>query len=88
MQCTCSVCNKEFNDKVGMSPMQGNLAIRYRNKVGNICPGCQAEIASTKKGRRRLFFWNLKVALYCIRFFALFALPFIALVVILALYVL
>ena len=71
-----------------MSPMQSNLAIRYRNKVGNICPGCQAEFASTKKGRRHLFFWNLKVSFYCMRFLALFALPFMALIVILALYVL
>ena len=88
MQSTCSICKKEFNDKVGMSPMQSNLAIRYRNKVGNICPECQAEIRKTKQGRRRLFFWNMKVALYCLRFLALFAIPFIALIVALALFVL
>ena len=68
--------------------MQSNLAIRYRNKVGNICPDCLAEIASTKRGRWRLFFWNLKVALYCLRFLLIFAIPFIALIVVLALYVL
>ena len=88
MLCKCSICGKEFNDKVGMSPMQSNLAIRYRNKVGNICLECQAEIASTKKGSWRLFFWNLKVALYCARFLALFAIPFIALIVVLGLFVL
>ena len=88
MLSTCSICKKEFNDKVGMSPMESNLAIRYRNKIGNICPDCQAEIRKTKQGRWRLFFWNMNVALYCLRFLALFALPFIALVVVLALYVL
>jgi hypothetical protein len=71
-----------------MSPMESNLAIRYRNKVGNICPDCQAEIASTKRGWWRLFFWNLKVALYCLRFLSIFAIPFIVLIVVLALYVL
>ena len=88
MQCTCSICHKDFNDKVGMSPMQSNLAIRYRNKVGNICPDCQAEMGLTKKGRWNLFFWNMKVVFYCTRFLALFAIPFIAFIVILALYVL
>jgi hypothetical protein len=68
--------------------MESNLAIRYRNKVGNICPDCQAEIASTKRGRWRLFFWNLKVALYCLRFLSIFAIPFIAFIILLALYVL
>ena len=71
-----------------MSPMESNLAIRYRNKVGNICPDCQAEIASTKRGKWRLFFWNLKVALYCLRFLSIFAIPFIAFIILLALYVL
>ena len=71
-----------------MSPMESNLAIRYRNKVGNICPECQAEIASTKRGRWRLFFWNLKVALYCLRFLSIFAIPFIAFIILLALYIL
>jgi hypothetical protein len=71
-----------------MSPMESNLAIRYRNKVGNICPECQAEIASTKRGRWRLFFWNLKVSLYCLRFLSIFAIPFIAFIILLALYVL
>lgn len=88
MQCICSICNKTFNDKVGMSPMESNLAIRYRNKVGNICPDCQAEIRKTRRGRFRLWGWNLKVALYCFRFLALFAIPFIGLIAFLALYIL
>ena len=45
MQTSCSICKKEFNDKVGMSPLQGNLAIRVRNKIGNICPECRTEYA-------------------------------------------
>ncbi|MBQ3716316.1 MAG: hypothetical protein II892_12200 [Fibrobacter sp.] len=65
MLCICSICKKTFNDKVGMSPMQSNLAIRVRNRVGNICPDCRAEIAKTKKGRRRLFFYDFKIALRC-----------------------
>ena len=88
MQCNCSKCGKDFNDKVGMSPLESNLAIRYRNKVGNICPECQAEIRKTRRGRWQLVFWNLKVSLYCLRFLSLFAIPFIALIVILALFVL
>lgn len=88
MQCKCSKCGKDFNDKVGMSPMESNLAIRYRNKVGNICPECQADIRKTRRGRWQLVFWNLKVALYCLRFLSLFAVPFIALIVVLALFVL
>ena len=88
MQCVCSVCGKTFNDKVGMSPMESNLAIRYRNKIGNICPDCQAEIGKTKGARFKLFRWNLKVVFYCMRFLLLFALPFVAFIVFLALYVL
>jgi len=88
MQCKCSKCGKDFNDKVGMSPMESNLAIRYRNKVGNICPECQAEIRKTRRGRWQLVFWNLKVALYCLRFLMLFAIPFIALIACLAFFVL
>ena len=88
MQCICSVCKKSFNDKVGMSPMQSNLAIRMRNRVGNICPDCREEIASTKKGRRRLFFYDMQVAVRC----ALLLLPvfllFAALTVCVALFVL
>lgn len=68
--------------------MESNLAIRYRNKVGNICPECQAEIRKTRRGRWQLALWNLKVSLYCLRFLSLFAIPFIALIVILALFVL
>ena len=88
MQCKCSKCGKDFNDKVGMSPMESNLAIRYRNKVGNICPECQVEIRKTRRGRWQLVFWNLKVALYCLRFLMLFAIPFMALIAVLALFVL
>ena len=60
MQATCSRCNKEFNDKVGMSPLQSNMAIRVRNKVGNICPECRAEICKTKKGRWKMWFYDLE----------------------------
>lgn len=88
MQCVCSVCSKTFNDKVGLSPMESNLAIRFRNKIGNICPDCQAEIRKTRRGRFRLLGWNLKVVLYCMRFLLLFAIPFVAFIVILTLYVL
>lgn len=56
--------------------MEGTLAIRYRNKVGNICPQCQEEIGKTKQGRRQLFFWKLKVALLCARVLLVFALVF------------
>lgn len=48
-----------------MGPMESNLAIRVRNKIGNICPECRAEIAKTKRGRWSLFFYNLKVAACC-----------------------
>ena len=68
--------------------MESNLAIRFRNKIGNICPDCQAEIRKTRRGRFRLLGWNLKVVLYCMRFLLLFAIPFVAFIVILALYVL
>ncbi len=85
---TCVECGKEFKDKVGMNPMASNMAIRVRNRVGNICPECQAKLSETKKGRRRLAFWNLGVALRC----ALMLLPvfavFVALTVFLGLYVL
>lgn len=88
MQSHCSKCDKDFTERVGMGPMEGNLAIRVRNKLGNICPDCQAEIAKTKKGRRQLFFWNVKVALYCCRFLLPIVLLFAILTVCLALFVL
>ena len=71
-----------------MSPMESNLAIRYRNKVGNICPDCQEGLRATKAGRRKLFFWNCKVAFYCLRFLSLFAVPFLILIVVLGLFIL
>ena len=88
MQCKCSKCGKDFNDKVGMSPLQSNLAIRVRNRVGNNCKDCQNEICMTKRGSWRLFFWNLKVSFYCVLFLSFFAVPFLALIVFLALFVL
>ena len=66
MQCICSKCGKEFNDKVGMSPLQSNLAIRVRNRMGNICPQCREEICQTKKGRWQMWFYDMKVALRCL----------------------
>lgn len=88
MQATCSKCNKLFNDKVGMSPMQSNMAIRVRNRVGNICPDCRAEIAKTKKGRRHLFFYDAKIAFRCMLLLLPIFVFFAGLVVCLALFVL
>lgn len=88
MQSHCSKCDKDFTERVGMGPMEGNLAIRVRNKIGNICPECRAEIAKTKRGRWSLFFYDLKVALYCARFLLVVLLVFAALTVCLALFVL
>lgn len=88
MQSTCSICNKTFNDKVGMSPMESNLAIRYRNKLGNICESCKCDLRKTRKGRFKLLLWNLKIAVHCAKFLAIFAIPFIALIIALALFVL
>lgn len=88
MQSHCSKCDKDFTERVGMGPMEGNLAIRVRNKIGNICPDCRAEIAKTKRGRWSLFFYDLKVALYCARFLLVVLLVFAALTVCLALFVL
>ena len=87
MQATCSRCNKEFNDKVGMSPLQSNMAIRVRNKVGNICPECREEICKTKKGRRQMWFYDVKVALRCMLFLLPVFIVFAALTVCLALFV-
>lgn len=88
MQSHCSKCDKDFTERVGMGPLEGNLAIRVRNKIGNICPDCRAEIAKTKRGRWSLFFYDLKVALYCARFLLVVLLVFAALTVCLALFVL
>lgn len=87
MQCTCSKCNKAFNDKVGMSPMQSNLAIRVRNRMGNICPQCREEICKTKKGRWHMWFYDVKVALRCLLFLLPVFIAFAALTVCLALFV-
>lgn len=88
MQCKCSKCGKDFNDKVGMSPLQGNLAIRVRNKIGNICPECRADICSTKRGRWKMFFYDSKVAFLCFWFLVPVIVLFAAFTVFLALYVL
>lgn len=88
MQCACSICHKEFNDKVGMSPLQSNLAIRVRNKIGNICPECRSEICRTKRGRWKMFFYDLKVGFLCFWFLVPIAIIFIAFTLYLALYVL
>lgn len=87
-QCKCSICERSFTEKAGMAPMESNLAIRYRNKVGNICRECQENMQSTKQGRRKLAWWNLKVAFYCARFLSVFVIIFAALIVGLALFVL
>lgn len=87
-QCKCVICQKDFIEKAGMAPMESNLAIRYRNKIGNICKDCQKELSGTKLGRRRLFWWNLVVVLKCARFLLVFFGVFALLIAILALYVL
>ena len=51
-----------------MSPLQSNLAIRVRNKIGNICPECRDEICKTKRGRWKMFFYDLKVGFLCFWF--------------------
>lgn len=88
MQATCSKCNKEFNDKVGMSPLQSNMAIRVRNRVGNICPECREEICRTRRGWWKMFFYDLKVAALCFLILLPVFLLFVALTAFLALYVL
>ena len=87
MQCKCSKCGKDFNDKVGMSPLQSNMAIRVRNRVGNICPECRAEMGKTKKGRRRLFFYDAKIAFRCMLLLLPIFVLFAGLIVALALFV-
>ena len=88
MQAICSKCNKEFNDKVGMTPLQSNMAIRVRNKVGNICPECRAEISKTRRGWWRMFFYDLKIGLFCLLLLLPVFLVFAGIIVVLALYVL
>lgn len=88
MQATCSKCNKTFNDKVGMSPLQSNMAIRVRNKVGNICPQCRDEIASVRRGWLKLFLYDLKIGFFCFLLLLPVVLIFVAFTVFLALYVL
>ncbi|MCQ2107682.1 MAG: hypothetical protein MJZ05_02845 [Fibrobacter sp.] len=88
MKCNCKECGKEFTERVGMSPMESNMAMRVRNKLGHICPECQNALAETKKGRRKLAWWNFRVACVCglllLPVFAVFA----ALIAVLGLYVL
>ena len=67
-----------------MGPMESTLAIRSRNKIGNICPACRAELQKTKSGRHRLLLWNLKVVLRCACFLGSIFLVFAALIVALA----
>ena len=88
MQCKCSKCGKDFNDKVGMSPLQSNLAIRVRNRVGNICPECRAEICKTRRGWWKMWFYDLKVGAICLLLLLPVFLIFAGLVVFMALYVL
>ena len=88
MQATCSKCNKTFNDKVGLSPLQSNMAFRVRNKVGNICPQCRAEICKTKRGRWRMFFYDMKVGFFCLLLLLPVFLIFAGLTAALALFVL
>ncbi|MCQ2104996.1 MAG: hypothetical protein MJZ26_04300 [Fibrobacter sp.] len=88
MNCKCIQCGKDFEERVGMGLLEGPWAIRARNKIGNICLECQTEIASTKKGRRRLAWWKLKIAVRCSRIFIGLAIVFAALTYGLAVYVL
>ena len=88
MQCKCSKCGKDFNDKVGMFPLQSNLAIRVRNRVGNICPDCRQDTCKTKRGRWKMWFYDLKVGAICLLLLLPVFLVFAGLVVFMALYVL
>lgn len=71
-----------------MSPLQSNMAIRVRNKVGNICPQCRAEICKTKRGRWRMFFYDMKVGFFCLLLLLPVFLIFAGLTAALALFVL
>lgn len=88
MKCNCKECGKEFTERVGMSPMESNMAIRVRNSLGHICPECKAKLAETKQGRRKLLWWNFRVAFRCALFLLPIVIVFIALTAVLALYVL
>lgn len=88
MQCKCSKCGKDFNDKVGMSPLQSNLAIRVRNRVGNICLDCRQDTCKTKRGRWKMWFYDLKVGAICLLLLLPVFWVFAGLVVFMALYVL
>ena len=88
MQANCSKCGKDFTERVGMSPLQSNMAIRVRNKVGNICPECREEICKTKKGRWKMWFYDLKVGFLCLLLLLPIFLLFAGLTVALALFVL
>lgn len=68
--------------------MQSNMAIRVRNKVGNICPQCRAEICKTKRGRWRMFFYDMKVGFFCLLLLLPVFLIFAGLTAALALFVL
>ena len=67
--------------------MQSNLAIRVRNMVGNICPECREEICKTKKGRWKMWFYDVKVALRCMLLLLPVFIVFAVLTVCLALFV-
>ena len=71
-----------------MSPLQSNLAIRVRNKVGNICPECRAEIGKTRRGWWKMWFYDLKVGTICLLLLLPVFLFFAGFVVFMALYVL
>ena len=88
MLATCSKCKKEFNDKVGMSPLQSNLAIRVRNRVGNICLECRAETCKTRRGWWKMFFYDLKIGFLCMLLLLPVFLVFVGLTVALAVFVL
>ena len=57
-----------------MGPLQGNLAIRIKNLVGNICPQCRAKLDTNWRGRFKLYGWTLKVLLV----YLCFLLPVVA----------
>ena len=88
MQAICSRCKKEFNDKVGMSPLQSNMAIRVRNRVGNVCPECRAEACKTRLGWWKMFFYDLKIGTLCMLLLLPVFLVFAGLTVALAVFVL
>lgn len=62
-----------------MGPLDGIMAIVLRNKLGNFCPDCQAELRATKAGRWKLRFLSLKILLISGSIFLVLALIFAAL---------